>query len=87
MKAEEILRRTNCAIWEIDGKFWPVQNFGDNQVTDIGGRDAPAQPGTRWVAGRSESGVKYVASPSPTKKAALARIVRAFQDRLSDGEA
>lgn len=76
--ADELLKRTNCAIWEIDGEFYPVQNLGDGQVMDIGGRDAPAQRGTRWFANATESGVKYVASGSPTRSAALARIRRAF---------
>lgn len=73
-----ILEKANCAIWEIDGQFWPVQNFGDGQVCDIGGRDAP-HGGGRWVARATESGVKYVSTPSPTRAAALARIRRAFR--------
>lgn len=78
--AEEFLKRTNCAIWEIDGQFYPVQNLVEGQVTDIGGRDAPAQRSTSWFANATESGVKYVASGSPTRAAALARIRRAFSE-------
>ena len=81
--ADELLRRTHCAIWEIDGEFYPIQNMDETTVVDIGGRDAPSKTSgaSHWFARRSESGVKYVASGSPTRAAALARIRRAFNEK------
>lgn len=83
-----ILSRTDYEVWEIDGKFWPVQRYSNFQVVDIGGRDKPPSPSSNYIARRCEAGVKYVSSPSPTRRAALARICRAFSRsvRLFDSE-
>lgn len=86
--AQQLLQRTGCSIWFIDGQYYPVLNVGDDTVTDIGGRDAPRQKeASHWFARRSIPGVRYVASGSPTRSAALARIRRAFPvtSSLDDG--
>ena len=77
MTRDELLEKTSCRIAEIDGEFYPYQRWGNSSIVDIGGRDRPANGG-HWTARETESGIKYVASGSPSLKAALMRIRRAF---------
>lgn len=62
-------------IFEIDGKFYPVEfNEEKYQVYSIGS-DNPSEGG-RWVAPATDSGIRYVASACDTRNAAQCKIYR-----------
>ena len=62
-------------IREIDGKWYAFAASPNNgQVYSIG-RDCPSDGGN-WFAGLTDCGIKYVASASPTRKAAYERARR-----------
>lgn len=61
-------------IREIDGKWYAFAANPDNgQVYSIG-RDNPKDG--QWFAGLTDSGIKYVASPCPSRRAAYMRAMR-----------
>lgn len=62
-------------ISEIDGKYYAFSaNVEQNQVYSIG-RDNPESG--RWCAKWNSAGIKYVASASPSRAAAVAKARRA----------
>lgn len=61
------------AIAYIGGKWYAFAYHG-TEVYSIG-RDCP-KDGGRWFAKCSDSGITYVASPSPSRKAAYAKAKR-----------
>lgn len=62
---------TNISM--VDGKWYAFGVYKDHQVVSIG-RDCTA--GGTWVARMTDNGIKYVATPSPTKAAAIAKARR-----------
>ena len=61
-------------IKNIDGKWYAFEgDLRKNQVYSIGS-DNPADG--RWCANWCDSGIKYVASPSPTRQAAYQKARR-----------
>lgn len=62
---------TNISM--VDGKWYAFGVYKDYQVVSIG-RDCPT--GGTWVARMTDGGIKYVATPSPTKAAAIAKARR-----------
>ena len=69
----------NTYIREIDGKWYAFGGSPFNaQVYSIG-RDNPTKSscGMCWCAKWVESGIKYVASPSPSRRAAIQKARRA----------
>ena len=70
-------------IREIGGKWYAFGGSPSNaQVYSIG-RDNPAKSsgGTCWCAKWTEEGIEYVASPSPSKQAAMQKARRAGRYR------
>ena len=61
------------AIKCIDGN-WYAFAYSESEVYSIG-TDCPRGSG-RWFASCTDSGIKYVASPSPTRKAAYNKAKR-----------
>lgn len=61
---------TNISM--IDGKWYAFGVYKEHQVVSIG-RDCT---GGTWVARMTDNGIKYVATPSPTKAAAVAKARR-----------
>ena len=61
---------TNISM--VDGKWYAFGIYKD-QVVSIG-RDCPT--GGMWVAKMTDNGIKYVATQSPTKAAAVAKARR-----------
>ena len=60
-------------IRKIEGKWYAFAGDEDKyQVYSIG-RDNPDQRGCRWFANWTDGGIRYVASPSPTRAAAYAK--------------
>ena len=71
------LKNTTFEIFEINGKFYPVEYSEEKyQVYSIGKDNPPDRDNTRYCAKATDEGIKYVASPSDTKAAARARIYR-----------
>ena len=63
-------------IRQIDGNWYAF--WGDeerNQVYGIG-NDCPSQAGCLWVSRWNDSGIKYVASASPSRNAAYQKARR-----------
>lgn len=63
-------------IRQIDGKWYAF--WGDeerNQVYSIG-NDCPSQAGCLWTGRWNDSGIKYVASVSPSRNAAYQKARR-----------
>lgn len=58
----------------IEGHWYAYEATDDGQVYSIGS-DNPSQGG-RWVARATDDGIRYVASPSPTRSAAYQRARR-----------
>ncbi len=65
-------------IRKIDGKYYAFAGYDNsNQVYSIGADNPPyGSGGSRWCAKYSDTGIKYVASPSPNRKAAVAKAKR-----------
>lgn len=61
-------------IFDIDGKYYAVEMCDEYQVLSIGSDNPPE--GGRWTAPATDAGIKYVATPCPTRAAARARIRR-----------
>ena len=63
-------------IRNIDDKWYAFEgDIKKNQVYSIGA-DNPEQSGCRWCARWTDKGIKYVASGSPTRKAAYQKARR-----------
>lgn len=61
------------AIKCIDGK-WYAFAYDDGNVFSVGA-DSP-RDGGRWFAGRTDSGILYVSTPSPSRNAAYQKARR-----------
>lgn len=68
----------NTYVTEIDGAWYAYSGDEDsNSVYSIGADNPPrSSGGTAWTARWTEGGIKYVASASPNKKAAIAKARR-----------
>lgn len=65
-------------ITKIDGLWYAFSgDANSNQVYSIGS-DNPSKEsgGSRWVSRWNDSGIKYVASPSPSRSAAYSKARR-----------
>ena len=62
-------------ITQIDGKWYAFQHKHGN-IYSVG-RDIPR--GGRWTAWMTPEGVRYVATPSPTRNAAYMKAKRACE--------
>lgn len=65
-------------ITEINGKYYAfAANAANNQVYSIGSDNPPkGSGGYCYFASWSDRGIPYVASPSPTRRAAIAKARR-----------
>lgn len=61
-------------IKRIYGKWYAFATAG-NDVYSIGA-DNPKQPGCLWMARATDTGIQYVATPSPNRNAALKKANR-----------
>ena len=68
----------NTYVTEIDGRYYAfAMTDNSNQVLSIGADNPPIKSGgSRWFASYSESGIKYVATPSPNRQAAVSKARR-----------
>lgn len=56
------------------GEGWYAFSFDDGHVYSIGA-DSP-KDGGQWFAGRTNAGIQYVSTPSPTRNAAYQKARR-----------
>lgn len=61
-------------IRNVDGKWYAFAQGDDKwQVLSIGADNPPTG---RWYASRTDAGIRYVATPSPNRKAAVSKARR-----------
>ena len=65
-------------IKNIDGKWYAFEySEKHEQVYSIGRDNPPSENGRgRWCGRPTDSGIKYVSSPSPSRKAAYSKAYR-----------